>query len=225
MKNLIVMKSFQNGISIFMDAEAEFTDILAETADKFQNARAFFKDIKVALSLEGRELSSEEERAMIQTITDNSDVQIICLIGRNEESGRGIIKALKRVETEKEEYNGRFHRGSLHAGQTLETEGSVVIIGNVEKDATVVASKDIVVIGGLFGEAYAGATGEDSHFVVALKFEPQRCKIGDVRYNGAKEKSGLFANKNKYVPQIAFVKDNEIQVENITKELPVNYSL
>lgn len=225
MKNLIVMKSFQNGISIFMDAEAEFTDILAETADKFQNARAFFKDIKVALSLEGRELSSEEERAMIQTITDNSDVQIICLIGRNEESGRGIIKALKRVETEKEEYNGRFHRGSLHAGQTLETEGSVVIIGNVEKDATVVASKDIVVIGGLFGEAYAGATGEDSHFVVALKFDPQRCKIGDVRYNGAKEKSGLFANKNKYVPQIAFVKDNEIQVENITKELPVNYSL
>jgi len=46
-----------------------------------------------------------------------------------------------------------------------------------------------------------------------------------VRYNAAKEKNGLFANKNKFVPQIAYVKDNEIQVENITKELPVNYSL
>ena len=46
MKNLIVMKSFQNGISIYMDAEAEFKDILAETADKFQNARAFFRDVK-----------------------------------------------------------------------------------------------------------------------------------------------------------------------------------
>jgi len=225
MKNLIVMKSFQNGISIYMDAEADFKDILEETAVKFQNARAFFRDVKVALSLEGRELTSEEELAMIETITDNSDVQIICLIGKNEESNRGIIKALKRVETEKEEYNGRFHRGSLHAGQTLETEGSVVIIGNVEKDAAVVASKDIVIIGGLFGEAYAGAAGDDSHFVVALKFDPQKCKIADVRYDGAKEKGGLFANKNKLVPQIAFVKDNEIQVENITKELPVNYSL
>lgn len=225
MKNLIVMKSFQNGISIYMDGQADFADILAETAEKFQNARAFFKDVKVALSLEGRELSSEEEKAMIETITDNSDVQIICLIGKNEESNKGIIKALKRVETEKEEYNGRFHRGSLQAGQVLETEGSVVIIGNVEKDATVVASKDIVIIGGLFGEAYAGAAGDDSHFVVALKFEPQRCKSGDIRYEGAKEKGGLFANKNKYVPQIAFVKNNEIQVENITKELPVNYSL
>ncbi len=225
MKNLIVIKSFQNGISIHMDAEAEFSQILSETAEKFQNARAFFKDVKVALSLEGRMLSSEEEKAMIETITENSDVQIICLIGKNEESGKGIIKALKRVETEKEEYNGRFHRGSLQAGQTLETEGSVVIIGNVEKDAAVVASKDIVIIGSLFGEAYAGAAGDDSHFIVALKFDPQKCKIGDVRYGGAKEKSGLFANKNKFIPQIAFVKNNEIQVENITKELPVNYSL
>jgi septum site-determining protein MinC len=82
-----------------------------------------------------------------------------------------------------------------------------------------------VIIGSLYGEAYAGAGGDDSHFVIALKFEPQRCKIGDVRYTGAKEKGGLFANKNKFVPQIAFVKNNEIQVENITKELPVNYSL
>ena len=131
MNQYVVMKSFQNGISIHMDADASFADIISEIADKFTNARAFFKDIKVALSLEGRTLSTEEEKQVIQTITDNSDVQIICLIGKNEESGKGIIKALKRVEAEKEEYNGRFHRGSLYAGQTLETEGSVLVIGNV----------------------------------------------------------------------------------------------
>lgn len=225
MKNLIVMKSFQNGISIHMDAEADFQEILHEIAEKFQNARSFFKDIKVALSLEGRTLSAEEEKEIIYTINANSDVQIICLVGKDEESNRGIIKALKRVETEKEEYNGRFHRGSLLNGQTLETEGSVVIIGNVEKGASIIASKDIIIIGGLYGEAYAGAAGDDSHFVAALKFDPQRCKIGDVKYSGIKEKGGLFANKNKFSPQIAYVKNNEIQVENITKELLENYSL
>ena len=225
MKNLIVMKSFQNGISIHMDEQADFSEILQEIAEKFQNARAFFKDIKVALSLEGRNLSTEEEKAVIQAINDNSDVQIICLIGKNEESGKGIIKALKRVETEKEVYNGRFHRGSLVTGQAFETEGMVVIIGNVENGAWVVASKDIIVIGGLFGEAYAGASGTDPHFVAALKFEPQKCKIGDVKYSAGKEKSGLFTNKNKFVPQIAYVKNNEIQVDSITKELLENYSL
>ena len=224
MNQFVVMKSFQNGISIHMDSEAYFSDILSEIADKFTNARAFFKDIKVALSLEGRNLSTEEEKQIIQTITRHSDVQIICLIGKNEESGKGIIKALKRVESEKEEYNGRFHRGSLIAGQTLETDGSIVIIGNVEKGASVIASKDIVIIGALMGEAYAGASGNESHFVCALKFEPERCKIADVRFHKTKEK-GLFGNKNKFVPQIAYVKDNKIQLENITKELLESYSL
>ena len=225
MKNLIVMKSFQNGISIHTDAQADFQEILHEIGEKFQNARSFFKDIKVALSLEGRTLTPEEEKEIIYTINANSDVQIICLVGKDEESNRGIIKALKRVETEKEEYNGRFHRGSLLNGQTLETEGSVVIIGNVEKGASVVASKDIIIIGGLFGEAYAGASGDESHFVVALKFEPQRCKIGDIKYNSTKEKGGLFTSKNKFLPQIASVKNGEIQVDTITKELLENNSL
>ncbi|MBS7302570.1 MAG: septum site-determining protein MinC [Lachnospiraceae bacterium] len=224
MKNLIVMKSFQNGISIHMDEEASFKDILSEIADKFTNAKAFFKDIKVALSLEGRSLSTEEEKQIIQTITENSDVQIICLIGKNEESNKSIIKALKRVEAEKEEYNGRFHRGCLRAGQILETEGSVVIIGNVEKGASVIASKDIIVIGALYGEAYAGASGNESHFICALKFEPEKCKIGDIRCHKSKEK-GIFSNKNKYMPQIAHIENQEIRIDNITKELLENYSL
>ncbi len=224
MNQYVVMKSFQNGISIHMDKDAEFADILSEIADKFTNARAFFKDIKVALSLEGRLLSTEEEKQIIQTITEHSDVQIICLIGKNEESNKGIIKALKRVETEKEEYNGRFHRGSLLSGQTLETEGSVVIIGNVEKGATVIASKDIIIIGSLLGEAHAGVADGESNFVCALKFEPEKCRIGNIRYSKPKEK-GLFSNKNKYVPQIAYIKDNKIQLDNITKELLENYSL
>lgn len=224
MNQYVIMKSFQNGISIHMDAEASFDDILFEIADKFTNARAFFKDVKVALSIEGRILSTEEEKQVIQTITKNSDVQIICLIGKNEESGKGIIKALKRVENEKEEYNGRFHRGSLHAGQTLETEGSVVVIGNVEKGASVIASKDVIIIGALLGEVHAGVARGDNHFVCALKFDPEKCRIGDFRYSKSKEK-GLFSNKNKFVPQIAYVENNKIQLDNITKELLENYSL
>ena len=61
MKQFVVMKSYPNGISIHMDEDASFSDILSEIADKFTIARAFFKDIMVALSLEGRPLSTEEE--------------------------------------------------------------------------------------------------------------------------------------------------------------------
>ena len=98
------------------------------------------------------------------------------------------------------------------------------MIGNVEKGASVIASKDIIIIGSLLGEAHAGVAGGESNFVCALKFEPEKCRIGDFRYYKTKEK-GLFSNKNKFVPQIAYIENNKIQLENFTKELLENYSL
>ena len=69
----------------------------------------------------------------------------------------------------------------------LEIESSVVIIGDVNPGAVIAAKKDIVIIGGLYGEAYAGADGEEGHFVVALEMSPEKLKIGDVKYEPAKK--------------------------------------
>jgi len=218
MSELITMKSFHNGILLHLDDKADFEVILQEIAVKFENARRFFKDVSVALSIEGRKLSIEEEKQIVQMISAHSDVKIICIVGEDEETERKFVKALKRVEIEQEENCGRFHKGSLTDGQVLESEGSIVIIGNVEKGATVMAAKDIVVIGALYGEAYAGTDGEEGHIVVAMKFDPQKCKIRDSRFRG-KDK-GFFGKKDKYVPQVAYEKDNGIVVETITKELP-----
>lgn len=217
MKNLIVIKSYQNGISLHIEPDADFIKVLEEIAAKFMETRHFFKDARVALSIEGRLLSVEEEKEIIRVITENSDVKILCLVGKNEETNRKYVKALKRVEEEKEENTGRFYKGNLKDGQVLETESSIVIIGNVEKGAAVVATKDIIVIGSLLGEAYAGAGGEEGHFIVALQMEPQKCKIGDLRLR-TKEK-GLWGRKMKIQPQIAYCKDDQLVVEIITKEL------
>lgn len=218
MQNLIVIKSYQNGISIHMDKEASFDDILLELGEKFSKSRFFFRDIKVALSIEGRTLNVEEEKAVIKTIMTNSDVEILCLVGKDETTNKEYIKALKRLEYEKEENNGRFYRGNLKDGQVLETEGSIVIIGNVEKGAAVISAKDIIVVGAVFGEVYAGASGDSGHFIMALQFEPQKCKIGDNRYH-TKEKA-KWQLKQKYQPQIIYCVENQIMIETITKELP-----
>ena len=217
MKNLVVIKSYQNGISLHIEPDADFEKVLEEIAAKFIETKHFFKDAKVALSIEGRLLSVEEEKEIIRVITENSDVKILCLVGKNEETNRKYVKALKRVEEEKEENTGRFYKGNLKDGQVLETESSIVIIGNVEKGAAVVATKDIIVIGSLLGEAYAGAGGEEGHFIVALQMDPQKCKIGDLRLR-TKEK-GLWGRKMKIQPQIAYGKDDQLVVEIITKEL------
>ena len=217
MKNLVVIKSYQNGISLHIEPDADFEKVLEEIAAKFIETKHFFKHAKGALTIEGRLLSVEEEKEIIRVSTENSDVKILCLVGKNEETNRKYVKALKRVEEEKEENTGRFYKGNLKDGQVLETESSIVIIGNVEKGAAVVATKDIIVIGSLLGEAYAGAGGEEGHFIVALQMDPQKCKIGDLRLR-TKEK-GLWGRKMKIQPQIAYGKDDQLVVEIITKEL------
>ena len=50
-----------------------------------------------------------------------------------------------------------FHRGSLRSGQKIEEDGSIVIIGDVNSGAEVVAADNIVVLGTLRGLAHAGA--------------------------------------------------------------------
>lgn len=52
MKSEVMIKSFQNGICLCLNDSAEFEDILEEVAVKFREARHFFKDARMALSIE-----------------------------------------------------------------------------------------------------------------------------------------------------------------------------
>ena len=111
----------------------------------------------------------------------------------------------------------RFFKGTLKNGQKLEAESSIVILGDVYPGCSVTATKDIIILGGLYGEAHAGFGGEDGHYIVSLEMSPEKLKIGDFRYKPKdKPKWGL---KPKVQPKIAYVKEGHIAMEPITKEL------
>ena len=57
----MVIKRFQNGIRLYLDAEMEFDELKAEVAEKFRRSAAFFQDAFVAVSFEGRSLTPEQE--------------------------------------------------------------------------------------------------------------------------------------------------------------------
>lgn len=98
MNETVMIKSYQNGITLVLDAGAEFSVILDEIAVKFSESCAFFQDAHVALSLEGRSLTREEEIEILSAIQKNSQVRVICLIGRDEEKEKFYIRALRQVE-------------------------------------------------------------------------------------------------------------------------------
>ena len=62
----------------------------------------------------------------------------------------------------------------------LETESSVVILGDVNPGGKVVACGNVIVLGSLKGNIFAGASGNENAFVVALDMDPMQIKIADI---------------------------------------------
>ena len=72
MKNSVIIKSFQHGISLHLPNEGNMEDIIEKVSSKFSDSAAFFKDAKMVLSIEGRILSDEEEKALEQKAIENA---------------------------------------------------------------------------------------------------------------------------------------------------------
>lgn len=72
-----------------------------------------------------------------------------------------------------------YLRGTVRGGRTVQHDGTVVVYGDVNKDASVVSGKDVVVWGALRGEAHAGCHGDDpTATILALEMNPTRLGIG-----------------------------------------------
>lgn len=220
MKQSVIIKSFPNGIVLHLSEADTFEEILQETAIRFRESRDFFKDAKMALSIKGRKLTEEEENTLLNIISENSDIHILCLVSDEEDTDRMFIKAISETDFSEDGNGnsaGQFYKGTLKNGEVLETEYSIVILGDVYPGSAIISARDIIVLGGLYGEAYAGGNGSDGHYVAALEMSPEKLKIGDFKYH-AKEKS-KWGIKPKVQPKIAYVKNKKIVMDSLTKEL------
>lgn len=226
MKNSVILKSFPNGILIILDGTISFQELLADIAAKFREADGFFKDASVAISIEGRELTEEQEREILDAITQNSRLKILCLMGRDEEKNLKFLGVQNKLNFQNDENSGQFYKGTLKDGASIETEHSIIILGDVCEGSCVYSNKDIVVLGTLTGDVYAGAGGNSNHFVVALNMLPGVLQIGDYVYNSQPQKTPRWGfKKPQTVPKIAYTHNGEVQIESITKELLDNFTL
>lgn len=221
MNNSVIIKSFPNGIVLHLDNEIPFDELLMDIGNKFQESSGFFKDAKMALSIKGRNLSQQEEFQIINAISSNSRLRIICLVGEDEETNQGFVRALQQTDLSSEHSlnnEGHFYRGTLKNGQVLETESSIVILGDVYPGSAIISYRDIIVLGGLYGEAYAGGNGSKGHYIAALEMSPERLKVGDFKYK-PKDKTPRWSIKPKVQPKIAYVRDERIVIDPLTKDL------
>jgi len=69
---------------------------------------------------------------------------------------------------------------SLRSGQSVRHDGPVVVVGDVNPGAELIAAGDIIVVGVVRGVAHAGCRGDVSARVVACPLEPTQLRIAGI---------------------------------------------
>lgn len=82
-------------------------------------------------------------------------------------------------EEQPEGTDGLLVRRRVRSGQVLRHPGHIVVIGDVNPGAQLIAGGDIIVWGRLHGTAHAGALGDESAVVCALEMSPAIVRIAD----------------------------------------------
>lgn len=119
--------------------------------------------------------------------------------------------------------DGLFYRGTLRSGQSLETKNSIIIIGDVNPGANVIAGGNIVVIGSLKGSVTAGSNGNKDAFVMALSMTPMQIQIADIVIRSSEAKKLPRSKKNDAM--IATIINDEICVEMVSKSAVHNMNI
>lgn len=200
MSQSVIIKSSKCGITLVLDAALSFPELLCEIKNRFKESEKFFANTSFAISFDGRELTEEEKYQIIDTITAETSIKILCIM--EEDEIRDAIIRHKMLEqqraAEEQKVNGSFYYGSLTEGERLEAAESIVIIGDIPYGASVVSQADIVVLGALKGSAYAGMSGKPGSFISALDFDPESYNIAGIYGEPVpKGKNSLFSKRNK----------------------------
>lgn len=173
--NCITIQLKKEEIWIKIAEEAEESKIAEDLRKKLYDLKNLYKEEKTPIKVTGKVLKNKQIEEIKSIIKEEINVEVSfespTTLGLH-----GIKKAFsKKIQSSET----TFHRVSLRSGQKLEYEGSLVIIGDVNAGAEVIAGENIVILGELRGLAHAGAKGNRNAIIVANKIDCPQIRIAD----------------------------------------------
>ena len=213
MSTPVTIKGNRYGVSVHLSETASYEEIKADAAIRFKEAEKFLGDAKVAVSFDGRPVTDEQQRELINIIQENCRLHIICIMDNSPETEKKFKKSVDEALMEFDNASGQFYKGNLRSGQVLEAETSIIILGDVNPGASVVSKGNIIVLGSLKGTAFAGASGNHNCFVAAMIMMPLQIRIADIIARSSDHPDETEQKE----PRIAFLEDGSNYIEPLSK--------
>ena len=214
LKSRIRFTGVDYGLLVCMDWEVPLSQLLVEVEEHIQKSPAFFADAKVFLEVDTRPVLQHEME------------QLGVVLARHGLTLQGVVSAASRVEgisrpqpapeqpkvitpiINEKEATVVEHR-TVRSGEKVASEGHLIIMGDVNPGAEVIAENNIIVWGSLKGTAYAGVPNHEDAVIAALHLSPIQLRIA-----GYIARSPDVRPVTTAVPELARIDQNEIVVES-----------
>lgn len=183
MKSVLLVSMKKDEILVKINEEATYDRILETLDKKLPIIKKLYKEAKNPVRITGKTLKDKEMEELRNIVKNEINVEIT-FDNVNELGLHGIKKAYEQNVENSETY---FFKGGIRSGQRLEFEGSIVVMGDVNSGAEIIAGDNIVVLGTLRGLAHAGAKGNKRAIIASHKIESAQLRIANILKEMEKE--------------------------------------
>ena len=189
--NSVSINLKKDEVVVKIDDNAEQEDIIKELTKKLRELKKMYKEEKTPIRVTGKILANKEIEEIKELITSKIDVKV----SFDTPTTLGLHSITRSYKKDVGTSETTFHKGSLRSGQRLEAEGSLVILGDVNDGAEVIAGENIVVLGALRGLAHAGAKGNKDAIIASSSIEAMQLRIANVV--NEREKEEVYSNERR----------------------------
>lgn len=195
--NNISINLKKEAVIIKIDDNAPQRKIISELTKKLKDLKKMYQEEKTPIRVVGKVLTNKELEEIKKIIKKEIDVEI----SFDTPTTLGLHSITRSYKRDVGKSETTFHRGSLRSGQKLEVEGSIVVIGDVNSGAEVIAADNIAVIGNLRGLAHAGAKGNQNAIIAASTLDAVQLRISNIVREIDREEEGTRYHAFVYVDE------------------------
>lgn len=205
----VTIKGTKDGLTLHLDDSCSFKELIEDLEIKLslnqkRNDDVPFVPVKVKI---GNRFLSQDQEEEIRSIIRNKKHLVVDLIDSN-------VITKQEAEEMRKKHEIVSVAKVIRSGQVLKVEGDLMLVGDVNPGATVIAGGNIFILGTLRGIAHAGFNGRRDAIITASVMKPTQLRIGDIM-NRAPD---AVQTENNLM-ECAYVDDNETIVVDRLQQL------
>ena len=217
--SLIQIKGLRDGLLVSLD-DAPWDEQRAAFLTQVDSQPAFFKGARLALDVASQVLHVNDLVDLRDQLSDRG-ISLWAVISESPttEKTAQLLGLATRVSKPRPEESRQFSvkdlgdetalflERTLRSGTRIEFPGHVVVLGDVNPGAEIIAEGNVIIWGRLRGMVHAGAKGNKTAVICALDLSPTQLRI-------AEEVSASLNPQENPKPEIARINENgKLQAE------------